>query len=114
MVLCSGHLDEFVSARVYKTVTFFFKIGILPKALNNNPSFRIIALVTRKCDFHLDDFLPFIIPLTMYVFGGTDDVNTLLKYWLLSMFVSSFNFSVIGLNVGHHHPEIVHEGDKLR
>lgn len=63
----------------------------------------------------LDDAVPFVVPLTMYLCGG-DEAHTsnVLKWFLIILTISSFVFALIGLNAGHHHPEAVHEGDAIR
>lgn len=60
------------------------------------------------------DAIPFIVPLTMYLFGGGAGVYTVLIWFLTILTISSFLFAFIGLNAGHHHPESVHDGDAIR
>lgn len=50
----------------------------------------------------------------MYIFGGDKTIGDVLKWWLIIIVIAGFIFSVIGINAGHHHPETVHDGDKLR
>lgn len=62
----------------------------------------------------IDDFLPFIVPITMYAFGGNHTFVEALKMFLIVSMFGSFMFSIIGINSGHHHPEVVHDGDPIR
>lgn len=57
--------------------------------------------------------IPFALPAAMIVLGTMDVVYTL-RIWLQIVVISSFIFGLIGLNAGHHHPDAIHEGDKLR
>lgn len=59
---------------------------------------------------HADDFLPFLVPVVLYAFGGASLWFTL-KWWICVIGVSSFIFAMIALNAGHHHPENIHDGD---
>lgn len=63
---------------------------------------------------YVDEFLPFIIPLVMYLFGGDHSLASTLKLFLFVVMSGSFLFGVIGLNAGHHHPEVIHDGDAVR
>lgn len=73
----------------------------------------VFAIVTRKNIFEHSDVIPFVVPLAMFLFGNAS-AFTVLIVWMQIIMVSSFIFGWIGLNAGHHHPDIVHEGDKVR
>lgn len=76
--------------------------------------FRILFSFAKKQNlFHVDDLIPFTLPLAMYLFGH-NDLIVVLKTWMLIIFVGSFFFGLIGLNAGHHNEYNVHEGDTLR
>nr|CAD7423342.1 unnamed protein product [Timema monikensis] len=59
------------------------------------------------------DALSFIIPVVMMFCGGSGLKDTLLL-WSTVLISSSFFFGLIGLNAGHHHPEVFHDGDTPR
>ncbi|GLG93218.1 Cytochrome b5-related protein [Gryllus bimaculatus] len=59
------------------------------------------------------DFIPFIIPSLIYLYGGCQIQDALIMWFWITI-VSSFTFSLIGLNAAHHHPDIFHDGDKPR
>nr|CAD7571279.1 unnamed protein product [Timema californicum] len=59
------------------------------------------------------DALSFIIPVVMMLCGGSGLKDTLLL-WTTVLISSSFFFGLIGLNAGHHHPEVFHDGDTPR
>lgn len=63
---------------------------------------------------YVDELLPFVIPATMYAFGGDHSLADALKQFLIVILSGGFMFMIIGANAGHHHPEIVHDGDKIR
>ncbi|XP_066588603.1 cytochrome b5-related protein-like [Prorops nasuta] len=58
------------------------------------------------------DIVPFFLPITMSLVAPS--VVTALKTWLVIILISSFVFSLIGLNAAHHHPDIFHDGDIYR
>lgn len=62
----------------------------------------------------VDEFLPFIIPIIMYLFGGEHSFVSAIKLFLITVLSGSFCFGIIGLNAGHHHQEIIHDGDAVR
>lgn len=76
---------------------------------------RIIALLTlEEAKLSLDDLIPFALPVTMYFFGNSNaDVFVVIKMWLTIVCLSSFMFALTGLNAGHHHPEVFHDGDAI-
>jgi hypothetical protein len=74
--------------------------------------FRTIGYFTKEEKFRLDHLIPFSIPLAMFYFGNSD-VLLVLKLWMIIMLTCSFFSGLIGLNAGHHHPNVPHEGDEL-
>lgn len=75
---------------------------------------RIVFSVTSNANlFKPSDLVPLIVPAVMFVFGSSNPF-TVFKVWLQIILTNSFLFGLIGLNAGHHHPDIVHEGDKIR
>lgn len=60
-----------------------------------------------------DDLIPFTLPTLMYIFGNSD-VMIVLKFWFFIITLSSFMYGVVGLNAGHHHNEVFHDGDELK
>lgn len=75
---------------------------------------RIIFSFTTKTNlFQTNDFVPFAVPLAMLIFGNQNPF-IVFKVWLQIILANSFIFHLIGLNAGHHHPDNVHDGDKIR
>lgn len=68
----------------------------------------------RGKKIYVDEFLPFVIPLVIYLFGGDHSIASALKLFLLITMSGGFIFSIIGINAGHHHPDILHDGDTVR
>lgn len=76
--------------------------------------FRTVnSVIAQKNLFSVSDVIPLSLPLAMLLFGN-GNIFIVLRIWLGILVISSFIFGLIGLNAGHHHPETVHEGDKLR
>ena len=63
--------------------------------------------------FYWDELIAFILPTIMYMLGDISLTKTIFL-WLYIIGVGSFSYGVIALNAGHHHPEIIHEGDELQ
>ncbi|XP_055306178.1 cytochrome b5-related protein-like [Sitodiplosis mosellana] len=74
---------------------------------------KIFFSIVRGYKMHIDEFMPFIIPITMYLFGGNHTFVEALKMFLIVIMSGGFIFSIIGINAGHHHPEVVHDGDPV-
>lgn len=79
-----------------------------------NLIFRIYYCTTGRYELNLDEFFPLVIPAVMYFFGGDNSLGAALKLFLIIILFGGFIFGVIGWNAGHHHPEIVHDGDAVR
>lgn len=56
--------------------------------------------------------IPITLPMAMYYFGNTD-IYTVMKLFAVTEMTCSFLVGVFGLNAGHHHPDVTHEGDEL-
>lgn len=63
---------------------------------------------------YIDEFLPFVIPIVMYLFGGNHTFFEALKIFSIMILSGSFIFGIIGWNAGHHHEEVYHDGDPVR
>lgn len=87
-----GSLSRVVEYKNFKDISFFAR--------------RIYFSVTRGYRMYPDEFLPFIIPVVMYAFGGSNSLFSALKMFLLIVLSGGFIFGVIGWNAGHHHPGI--------
>lgn len=75
---------------------------------------RVVFSFTTKTNlFQSSDLVPLVIPISMLIFGNPNPF-TVLKIWLQIIMITSFTFHLIGLNAGHHHPDLVHDGDKIR
>lgn len=73
----------------------------------------VFSITTKTNLFERSDMIPLIVPLAMLLFGSTNPFSVLFV-WMQIILISSFIFGAIGLNAGHHHPNVVHEGDKVR
>lgn len=77
---------------------------------------RILLSVIRQTSLiYKEDFIPFLLPIAMYVLGGNNVTpGTVLQMWIFMLFVGSFYFGLVGLNAGHHNHHVVNDGDILR
>lgn len=71
-----------------------------------------VTLFTEQKIFNKEDFIPFSVPLAMYWFGSSDLLNVF-KTWNLILSLGGICFGIIGITVGHHTPETMHEGDEI-
>ncbi|XP_055596168.1 cytochrome b5-related protein-like [Uranotaenia lowii] len=67
---------------------------------------------TGKNYFHVDDLITLLLPSAMYVFSF-ESLVAVLNMWLFIVMIASLCFGAIGLNAAHHHPDIVHWGDRI-
>lgn len=75
---------------------------------------RVYSSLTKANAMYSDDCLPLIFPISMFLFGGNHSLIAALKMYALILAIASFAFSIIAFNAGHHHPEVNHDGDKIR
>lgn len=73
---------------------------------------RYYSVIFEYKSFEFRDTLPFLFPISMCFTAPS--IYVALKYWMLLVIISSFLFSMIGFNAGHHHPVIFHDGDEFR
>jgi hypothetical protein len=66
----------------------------------------------KVVEFRFEDLIPFSLPIAMY-FLGQQDIFIVMKLWSISIAVCGFLLGLVGLNAGHHHPNVTHEGDEL-
>lgn len=71
------------------------------------------SFTTKTNLFETSDLVPLIVPVSMFIFGSSS-IWIVAKVWMQIVLINSFMFGLIGLNAGHHHPDNVHDGDKVR
>jgi hypothetical protein len=74
--------------------------------------FRTIGYFTKEEKFKLDHLIPLVLPLAMFYFGKSE-VLIVFKFWMIIISTCSFLTGLVGLNAGHHHPDVTHEGDQI-
>lgn len=62
----------------------------------------------------VDDLIPFIVPLSMFWFGGDHTLFEAFKLFAIIVLSSGLELGFIAVNAGHHHPEVYHDGDPVR
>lgn len=77
------------------------------------PSFRIFGAFAYKQELFIDDLLPLALPGMMYAFGNSN-VCAVLKMWMFIVMLASICYGFVGVNAGHHHTEIFHDGDSIK
>lgn len=73
---------------------------------------RTVGYFTKQEEFRLDHLIPLSLPLAMF-FCGEQDLTLVVKFWAIIVAMCSFMIGVVGLNAGHHHPDVAHEGDQI-
>lgn len=101
-----GFIQRYLSWLYSPVIYTFIFLGQLVKR-------AVSSIVSGQNLFELCDCMPLIVPASMVLLGNSD-VTVVLRMWLQIIMVSSFTFGLIGLNAGHHHPDVLHEGDQLR
>lgn len=61
-----------------------------------------------------DELIPLAVPIIMWLFGGDYSIMMTLKMFLIIVLAGGFVYGIVAINAGHHHPEIVHDGDAIR
>lgn len=73
---------------------------------------------TSHQKFHLEEFIPLILPIAMFLLGNFlfDWFNLMIIFimWTWIMIVGAFVYSLVSLSTGHHDPRNVHEGDEFK
>ncbi|CAB0018217.1 unnamed protein product [Nesidiocoris tenuis] len=56
-----------------------------------------------------------VVPLVLWMGqpAGISGILPTLYWWVAVIFITSFFFGLIGVNAGHHHPELFHDGDRI-
>jgi cytochrome b involved in lipid metabolism len=90
-------------SRIYEPVVFTF-------SSINEFAKRFRQFSKHRSYMHKDDFILLIIPAIM-ILANPSNALIMLYLWFYMTLVNSFTYMMLGLNAGHHHPEIVHAGD---
>lgn len=72
-----------------------------------------MAVCSDRNILYKDDLVPLLLPLCVMFCGNFDIINVLLM-WLFIITVCSCYFGIVGVNTGHHHPILTHEGDEIK
>lgn len=84
------------------TLIFFGEFGM-----------RISDVIYYNQKLFWDDLIPFILPVLMLLFGN-HSIWVVTKIWLFIISLTSFMYGIVGVNAGHHHNTIFHDGDELK
>ncbi|KAI4456667.1 cytochrome b5-related protein-related [Holotrichia oblita] len=76
-------------------------------------SSRILQAIIEKSALRWENYIPLFHLLFLYQCSGRPFVTTLILYAFI-ITVGSLIFGYIGLNAGHHHPDLFHDGDEVR
>uniref|UniRef100_A0A6P7FSX8 Cytochrome b5-related protein n=1 Tax=Diabrotica virgifera virgifera TaxID=50390 RepID=A0A6P7FSX8_DIAVI len=74
---------------------------------------RIINLPNQYKELRFTDLLGLLLPICMYVFGK-DDLLSVFIMWNFVLVCGGTFMGFVGLNAGHHHPDVFHDGDAPR
>lgn len=72
----------------------------------------MLSVFTKDKIFYKEDFIGFLVPVAMYFFGKSDFFEVF-KFYNLILTASGLFFGIIGITVGHHAPQVTHEGDEV-
>ncbi|XP_018322160.1 cytochrome b5-related protein isoform X2 [Agrilus planipennis] len=98
---------------IYKTLCWIYSPIIYSFLFIGSHIRLILYNLIWNSKFYWDDFLPYSIPLLMYLVGGKSLIQILCLYATIVV-VASIHFGIVGLNAAHHHPDIFHDGDTPR
>lgn len=111
---CTHHFCMFLPITLKLSRSEWNNIWLTTRKAQNNFIHRIIKAFSGENNFMLVDAFPAVVPLVMFILGGSANVANMFYWYFIIFTVSSFWFGFIGLNAGHHHPDILHEGDAVR
>uniref|UniRef100_A0A146L542 Cytochrome b5-related protein n=1 Tax=Lygus hesperus TaxID=30085 RepID=A0A146L542_LYGHE len=80
------------------------------------PSSILIRWVTTGND-GFPEFVPLLVPAAMMLgsgFWATEVFFSAVYWWIVILLIASFTFGLVGINAGHHHPEVFHDGDIVK
>lgn len=63
---------------------------------------------------YIDEFLPFIVLLAMWLLGGDHSFTLALKMFGTILISGGLFYGIVAVHVGHHHPNTLHDGDAIR
>lgn len=75
-------------------------------------------MFSERQTFQLDELIPLTLPMTMLLLGSLSmtwkSLGIVLAMWNIMIMIGAFTYSAMAINVGHHVPENVHEGDEVK
>jgi len=74
---------------------------------------RYSDILRHNQKFRLDDLIVLILP-TLMLIAGSSNYWTVFKIWFFIQMMGSFFYGMSGLNAGHHHVQVFHDGDELK
>lgn len=64
---------------------------------------------------YVDEFLPFVVPIIMWLFGGSEHSFTMaLHMFGIILVAGGVFYGIVAIHAGHHHPNTLHDGDAIR
>lgn len=77
-------------------------------------SIRLYTVMTYGYKMYLDEFLPFVVPLAMWLFGGDYPLMITLQMYGIMLVAGGLFYGIVAIHAGHHHPNVLHDGDAIR
>ncbi|XP_072393737.1 cytochrome b5-related protein-like isoform X2 [Diabrotica undecimpunctata] len=84
-------------------ITFFHKPAIE----------RLIDFPHQYRQMKLTDLVGLLLPICMYIFGKENLLSVIIM-WNFVLICGGTYMGFVGLNAGHHHPDVFHDGDMPR
>lgn len=74
-------------------------------------------MFSERQTFQLDELIALTLPISMLLFGNVSitlkSVAVAFAMWNAMLMIGAFAYSLMAINVGHHVPQNVHEGDEF-
>lgn len=77
-------------------------------------SIRLYTVIIYGYKMYIDEFLPFVVPMAMWLLGGDHSLTITLQMFGIILISGGLFYGIVAIHAGHHHPNILHDGDAIR
>lgn len=71
-------------------------------------------MITYGYKLYIDEFLPFVVLIAMWMLGGDHSFTMALKMFGIILVSGGIFYGTVAIHAGHHHPNTLHDGDAIR
>lgn len=75
---------------------------------------RLYTVTTYGYKMYVDEFLPFVVPMAMWLLGGNHSLATTLQMFGIILMAGGLFYGIVAIHAGHHSPLTLHDGDEIR